>query len=69
MKSRDEPTLDQGDKGAAGPESKQGKTDDHVREMVPLHDGKQPHQEDFITDDSCGDKENGIPKEHVNDHL
>jgi hypothetical protein len=68
MKSWDEPTLGQGDKGPASSKAKQGKTDDHVGEMVPLDDGKEPHQENFITNDSSRDKENGIPEKHVNAH-
>ena len=68
MKSRKEPTLGHGDKGSASSKAKQGKADNHVGEMVPLDDGKEPHQEDFIADHSSRYQENGIPDKHVNAH-
>jgi hypothetical protein len=37
--------------------SKEGQADDHVGEVIPEADGKQPHQEDFISKDRGGSAE------------
>ena len=45
------------DERAAGTVTEQRKADDHVREVMPLHDGKRPHQQKFVADRTCGNEQ------------
>ena len=38
------------------PKPKQRDTDQHIREVVPLNNGEQAHEQDFISERCCRDK-------------
>ena len=59
----------QGEGGAAGAITQQREADHHVREMVPLDDGKDANQEDLVGDGHRGQDENGIDRRRMLCHI
>jgi len=45
-------------KGPAGAISQECQADHHIGEMVPLNDGEEPHQQDFVAECGGRDEEN-----------
>ena len=50
-------TPEQCDAGATRAVAEQGEADDHVREVMPLHDRQHAHQQQFVADGACRDEQ------------
>ena len=54
FESRLQPWPEYRDKRAAGAVAEQRKADDHVREVMPLHDRQRTHQQQFVGNGARG---------------
>ena len=66
-KAGQQPLPGEAEESAAGAVAEEGHGNDHVGEMMPLLDGKHPHEQDLERDGGRRKQENGGQARQVND--